>query len=48
MMWFWTIFVGAVIGWYILVTLVVGFKGGQDILEILSQMKKNKEDHGQR
>ena len=32
--WFWTIFVGAVILWYILVTVLVGFKGAQDILKI--------------
>ena len=44
MTWFWTIFVGIVIGWYILVTLVVGYKGGQDILHILKQMKENNDN----
>ena len=44
--WFWTIFVGAIILWYILVTVVVGIKGAGNIQDIFKQMKDENKPHG--
>jgi hypothetical protein len=41
--WFWTLFVSAIILWYILVTTLVGVKGALDIKKIFEQMKNNKD-----
>ena len=41
--WFWTIFVSAIILWYISVTTLVGFKGAMDIKKIFEQMKQNQD-----
>ena len=44
MIWFWTIFVAAVLLWYILVTSLVAIKGAGDIREILNQMNDSNSD----
>ncbi len=41
MIWFWTIFVAVVILWYIIVTLLVGIKGGRNVKQMLSKMKED-------
>ena len=38
--WFWTIFSLLTIVWYIVVTIVVAFKGGQDIKEMIRRLSK--------
>ena len=40
MYWFWTVFVGMVLLWYIIVTTLVGYKGAQDIREMFKGVAK--------
>lgn len=46
MIWFWTIFVGVILLWYILVTILVGYKGAKDIRKILKQLRQASESNG--
>ena len=43
MYWFWTVFVGIVLLWYIIVTTLVGYKGAQDIREMFKGVTKPEE-----
>jgi len=38
--WFWTIFSLLTIVWYIVVTIIVSYKGGQDIKEMIRKLSK--------
>lgn len=42
---FWTIFCFSTILWYIVVTVIVAFKGGSDIKNMLKELGKEAEDH---
>ena len=46
MIWFWTIFTGLIIFWYIMVTILVGVKGAQDIRRILRTVQMDNEKDG--
>ena len=41
---FWTISSFLIILWYIVVTIIVAFKGGNDIKEMLKKLGKEKDD----
>lgn len=41
---FWTILCFATIIWYIIVTVIVAYKGGIDIKNMLSKMEDDKKD----
>lgn len=40
--WIWTIISFLVIIWYILVTIIVSFRGGKDIRQMLESLKEEK------
>ncbi len=44
--WFWTCFVGAIILWYILVTVLVGLRGARSIQKMFDQLKNPKNPNG--
>ncbi len=37
--WFWTAIVVLVLLWYIIVTIIVTFKGGKDVLDLFSELE---------
>jgi len=39
--WFWTLLSAVILGWYIVVTVIIAFKGGEDIRRMIDKMKKN-------
>ncbi|WP_414003008.1 hypothetical protein [Maribacter sp. 2304DJ31-5] len=39
--WFWTLLSALILGWYIVVTIIVAFKGSGDIRKMIEKMKKN-------
>jgi len=43
MIWFWTVFVGVILLWYLIVTIIVGYRGAQDIRKILKNLKETSE-----
>ena len=38
--WFWTIFSGLTLTWYVVITLVVAYKGGGDIKRMIKRLGK--------
>jgi hypothetical protein len=44
--WFWTSFVGAIILWYILVTILVGIKGAGSIRDMFKQLRNPSKSNG--
>ena len=42
---FWTIFCFVTIAWYIIVTVIVAFKGGFDIKRMLENLDKEAKEH---
>lgn len=40
--WFWTIVSAVIFIWYIVVTVIVTFKGGNDVLKMISDLGKDK------
>ncbi|WP_411031055.1 hypothetical protein [Spongiimicrobium sp. 3-5] len=38
--WFWTVFCGLILGWYILVTIVVAYKGWGNIRSMIENLKE--------
>ena len=47
MIWFWTIFVGVILLWYLSVTILVGYRGAWDIRDILNKLKDESKEHEQ-
>jgi len=39
--WIWTIFSFVILVWYIIVTIKVTFKGGDDVMDLIKKMKKD-------
>ena len=40
--WFWTIVSALILIWYIIVTIMVAYKGGKDVLEMVKELGKQK------
>jgi hypothetical protein len=40
--WFWTIVSALILIWYILVTAIVAYRGGKDVLEMVRELEKKK------
>ncbi|MDN5200284.1 hypothetical protein QQ008_02905 [Fulvivirgaceae bacterium BMA10] len=41
--WFWTTLIFLTLAWYLIVTVIVGIKGGQDIRDMLTKLGGEKE-----
>jgi hypothetical protein len=46
MIWFWTVFVSVILLWYLIVTIIVGYRGAKDIRKILKLLKEDSETNG--